>query len=83
MLDIKDIAKYYDNSQYVSPRHILREYLQYKILDLFVDSKIGNKISFLGELALESYIIVLDFQKIWILIILIYLMMNLLKLRRQ
>ncbi|MCB9790285.1 nucleotidyl transferase AbiEii/AbiGii toxin family protein [Candidatus Nomurabacteria bacterium] len=48
MLDIKDIAKYYDNSQYVSPRHILREYLQYKILDLFVDSKIGNKISFLG-----------------------------------
>ncbi|MBN1374258.1 nucleotidyl transferase AbiEii/AbiGii toxin family protein [Candidatus Dojkabacteria bacterium] len=48
MLDIKDIAKYFDGSQYISPRHMLREYLQYKILDLFVDSKIGNKISFLG-----------------------------------
>lgn len=48
MLDIKEISKYYEDSKNLSPRHILREYLQFKILSFLFESEVSNKISFLG-----------------------------------
>ncbi len=48
MLEMKEISKYYPNSKNLSPRHLLREYLQFKILSFLFDSQISSKISFLG-----------------------------------
>ena len=51
MLDIKQIESFYP--EYLKPfkRNILREYLQYKILEIIFDSKFGEKLSFMGGTA--------------------------------
>jgi len=51
MLDIKQIEDFYP--QYLRPfkKNLLREYLQYKILEIIFDSKYGGKLSFMGGTA--------------------------------
>jgi predicted nucleotidyltransferase component of viral defense system len=48
MLELKEISKYYKNPENLNPRHILREYLQFKILSFLFESEISSRISFLG-----------------------------------
>ncbi len=52
MLSLNEIKKYYPNLQGFE-RGILREYLQYKILDIIYQSKFGRKLSFLGGTAIR------------------------------
>lgn len=49
MFDIKQIESFYP--EYLKPfkRNLLREYLQYKILEIIFDSKFGEKLSFMGD----------------------------------
>ncbi|MFA6995585.1 MAG: nucleotidyl transferase AbiEii/AbiGii toxin family protein [Patescibacteria group bacterium] len=52
MISLSEIRKYYpDFSGW--DRGILREYLQYKILDIIFKSEISNKLSFLGGTAIK------------------------------
>jgi predicted nucleotidyltransferase component of viral defense system len=53
MLTLKEIEKQYPNSLGSYKRNILREYLQYKILELIFNSPLANKLSFLGGTALR------------------------------
>ena len=53
MLDLKQIEKFYSENVRVFKRNILREYLQYKILEIIFDSKEGSKISFMGGTAIR------------------------------
>jgi len=48
MLDLKQIEKFYAGKVRVFKRNILREYLQYKILETIFDSKEGRDMSFMG-----------------------------------
>ncbi|MDO9399760.1 MAG: nucleotidyl transferase AbiEii/AbiGii toxin family protein [bacterium] len=52
MLMLKEIEKQYPNNLRSYKRNILREYLQYKILELIFNSPLANKLSFLGGTAL-------------------------------
>ncbi|HFC76668.1 MAG TPA: nucleotidyl transferase AbiEii/AbiGii toxin family protein [Candidatus Moranbacteria bacterium] len=52
MLSLNEIKKYYPNLQGFE-RGILREYLQYKILEIIFKSKFGKKLSFLGGTAIR------------------------------
>ena len=52
MLSLKEIKKYYPKLQGFE-RGILREYLQYKILNIIYQSKFGRKLSFLGGTAIR------------------------------
>jgi len=52
MLDLNEIKKYYPKLQGFE-KSILREYLQYKILDVIFKSKFGGKMSFLGGTAIR------------------------------
>jgi predicted nucleotidyltransferase component of viral defense system len=52
MINISEIKKYYPNLNGFD-RGILREYLQYKILDIIFKSEIGGKLSFLGGTAIK------------------------------
>ncbi len=52
MININEIKKYYPNLKGFN-RSILREYLQYKILDIIFKSKIAHKLSFLGGTAIK------------------------------
>lgn len=52
MLNINEIRKYYPNLTGYD-KNILREYLQYKILDIIFKSEISNKLSFLGGTAIK------------------------------
>ncbi len=52
MLNINEIKKYYPYLQGFDV-NILREYLQYKILDIIFKNKIGNKLSFIGGTAIK------------------------------
>ncbi|MFA6171258.1 MAG: nucleotidyl transferase AbiEii/AbiGii toxin family protein [Patescibacteria group bacterium] len=52
MINISEIKKYYPNLSGFD-RGILREYLQYKILDIIFKSGIGPKLSFLGGTAIK------------------------------
>ncbi len=51
MLDIGQIESFYP--EYLKPfkRNLLREYLQYKILDIIFESKFGERLSFMGGTA--------------------------------
>ncbi len=51
MLDTKQIESFYP--EYLRPfkRNLLREYLQYKILEIIFDSKFGKDLSFMGGTA--------------------------------
>lgn len=53
MLNLPNIEKYYLEKERPFKRNILREYLQYKILEIIFDSKIGRKLAFLGGTALR------------------------------
>lgn len=53
MLTLKEIEKQYSDNLKPYKRNILREYLQYKILELIFNSPLANKLSFLGGTALR------------------------------
>ncbi|MFZ3100068.1 MAG: nucleotidyl transferase AbiEii/AbiGii toxin family protein [Minisyncoccales bacterium] len=53
MLSLKQIEKQYPESLRLFKRGILREYLQYKILEIIFNSEFANKLSFLGGTALR------------------------------
>jgi len=53
MLTLKEIEKQYPDNLRPYKRNILREYLQYKILEIIFNSQYANKLSFLGGTALR------------------------------
>lgn len=53
MLSLQEIEKYYPENLKEFKRNILREYLQYKILQIIFNSKYASKLSFLGGTALR------------------------------
>jgi len=53
MLNLSQIEEYYSQAERKFKRNILREYLQYKILEIVFNSKAGQKMSFLGGTALR------------------------------
>jgi predicted nucleotidyltransferase component of viral defense system len=53
MLSLSEIEKYYPENILAFKRNLLREYLQYKILQIIFDSKYAGKLSFLGGTALR------------------------------
>jgi len=48
MLNLANIEKYYPANERSFKKNILREYLQYKILEIIFNSKIGQSLAFLG-----------------------------------
>lgn len=48
MLAIKEILKYYSPKEALQPRAALKEYLQYRILDIVFSSKYGDRLIFMG-----------------------------------
>ena len=53
MLDIEQIQSFYPGPVRVFKKNILREYLQYKILDIIYDSKYFEKLNFMGGTAIR------------------------------
>jgi len=53
MLNLSQIEQQYPESLRPFKRHILREYLQYKILEIIFNSKYSKKLSFLGGTSLR------------------------------
>lgn len=53
MLSLSNIEKYYPENERAFKKNILREYLQCKILEIIFNSKIGQKLAFLGGTALR------------------------------
>ena len=53
MLNLEDIESYFPEYLRKFKRNILREYLQYKILNILFKSKIGQKLSFIGGTSLR------------------------------
>jgi predicted nucleotidyltransferase component of viral defense system len=53
MLNLKNIEQYYPDNQKPFKRNILREYLQYKILEIIFNSKYAQDLIFLGGTALR------------------------------
>lgn len=53
MLDIKQIENFYPENLRAFKRYLLREYLQYKILESVFDSKFGEKLAFMGGTAIH------------------------------
>jgi len=53
MLSLINIEKYYPENERFFKRNIFREYLQYKILEVIFNSKMANKLAFLGGTALR------------------------------
>lgn len=53
MLDLRQIESFYPESLRIFGRNLLREYLQYKILEIIYDSKYGNELSFMGGTAIH------------------------------
>ncbi|MDO8529064.1 MAG: nucleotidyl transferase AbiEii/AbiGii toxin family protein [bacterium] len=53
MLSVQEIEKYYPENIKSFKRNMLREYLQYKILQIIFSSKQAEKLSFLGGTALR------------------------------
>jgi len=53
MLSLAEIEKYYPENIRVFKRNLLREYLQYKILQIIFNSKYAGKLAFLGGTALR------------------------------
>lgn len=52
MINLNEIKKYYPNLEGFD-KGVLREYLQYRILDIIFKSDISNKLSFLGGTAIK------------------------------
>ena len=53
MLNLKQIEQYYPENLRAFKKNILREYLQYKILEIIFNSKLSGKMSFLGGTGLR------------------------------
>lgn len=53
MIKISDIERYYPESQKPFKKNILREYLQYKILNIIFDSEYASRLSFMGGTCLR------------------------------
>jgi len=53
MLSLSNIEKYYSENEKPFKRNILREYLQYKIVEIIFHSKTGQQLAFLGGTALR------------------------------
>lgn len=53
MLSFKEIAKHYSERENRLPQLVLKEYLQYKILDIIFSSKYGSHIAFMGGTAVR------------------------------
>ncbi len=53
MLELSEISKHYPDNLKAYKVNILREYLQYKILEIVFNSSYANKLSFLGGTALR------------------------------
>lgn len=53
MLSLKEIQKYYPENLHTFKNFMLREYLQYKILEIVFDSKYADKLCFLGGTCLR------------------------------
>lgn len=53
MLSLQEIQKYYPENLHVFKNFMLREYLQYKILEIIFESKYANKLCFLGGTCLR------------------------------
>jgi predicted nucleotidyltransferase component of viral defense system len=53
MLNLKQIKSFYSKDLENKPRHLLREYLQYKILEIIYNSNFGSRLVFLGGTALR------------------------------
>ncbi|GBD86451.1 hypothetical protein BMS3Abin03_00371 [bacterium BMS3Abin03] len=53
MLSLNEIEKFYPDNQKVFKRNILREYLQYKILQIVFNQSIAKKLSFMGGTCLR------------------------------
>lgn len=53
MLSLKNIEQYYPDNEKPFKRNILREYLQYKILEIIFNSKYAQDLIFLGGTALR------------------------------
>jgi len=53
MLSLVNIEKYYSPRERPFKRNILREYLQYKILEIIFNSETGRSLAFLGGTALR------------------------------
>ncbi len=53
MLDIRQIESFYPESLRIFKRNLLREYLQYKILEIIYDSRYGNRLAFMGGTAIH------------------------------
>lgn len=53
MFNLEQIEQYYPENLRIFKKNILREYLQYKILEIIFNSKLSNKLSFMGGTALR------------------------------
>lgn len=53
MLNLKQITEYYPENLRAFRKNLLREYLQYKILEIIFSSPLSHKLSFLGGTALR------------------------------
>lgn len=53
MLSLTEIQKYYPENLHAFKNFMLREYLQYKILEIIFESKYANKLCFLGGTCLR------------------------------
>ncbi|HPW18460.1 MAG TPA: nucleotidyl transferase AbiEii/AbiGii toxin family protein [Candidatus Aminicenantes bacterium] len=53
MLDLPQIESYFPEPLRAFKRNLLREYLHYKLLEIIYDSKLGNRLAFLGGTAIH------------------------------
>lgn len=53
MLELKEIKRFYDVSLHPQERFLLKEYLQYKILEIVFSSKHASKMVFIGGTCLR------------------------------
>ena len=53
MIDLKEIKRFYDVSLHPHDRFLLKEYLQYKILEIVFASKFASKLVFIGGTCLR------------------------------
>lgn len=53
MLSLKQIEKFYTDKEKLFKKNILREYLQYKILEIIFNNTLSNKLSFMGGTCLR------------------------------
>ena len=55
MLELDQIISFYPEKLRIFKKNILREYLQYKILEIIFNSPFANKVVFMGGTALRIF----------------------------